>query len=214
MKIENLPLTAKYGEEISERSFYTTILSTSLWGLIAIAITTMLCASFVFDKFILLGLVILALSSPFILSYARNISTALIGYHVMIISLGMMLSAVLKTTTYNIVMSALGTTIFISSGMIVIGLLFPKIFSKLGSFLVVSLLCLIVLRLVQLFTGLYHLAWIDYLTCIIFMGFIGFDMYTIRVVARTPRNAIMIGVSLFLDFINIFLAILNIKSRD
>ena len=214
MKIEDLPLITKYEGGISERSFYTTILSTSLWGLIAIAITSILCMPLAISKIALIIIAIIALGSPFIISFAENMSIALIGYHVMIVSLGMIISNVLKMTTYNIVMSALGTTIFISGAMVVIGLLFPMIFSKLWKFLFVSLLMLICLRFFQLFTGLYNLAWIDYLTCGIFMGFIGYDMYRARNIARTPQNAIMIGVSLFLDFMNIFLAILNIKSRD
>lgn len=214
MKIEDLSHTTTYEKEITERLFYTTILSTTLLGLALIAITSMLCMSIEFSKLATIAIITVSFGSVFVLSFAKNITTALIGYHIMVISLGILISTVLKVTTYSIIMSALGTTIFISVFMMLVGLMFPKIFSKLRMFLLVALFGLIILRLFQLFTGLYTLVWIDYLACIIFMGLIGYDMHRARTVARTLENAIMVGVSLFLDIINIFLAVLNIKSKN
>lgn len=97
---------------------------------------------------------------------------------------------------------------------------FTKIdLTKFGTFLFMMLLGLIIVSIVNLFlnsTGLdFILCWIG---VIIFVGYIAYDIQKIKLLASTIENehkvAIIGALELYLDFINLFLRLLQLFGRN
>ena len=92
--------------------------------------------------------------------------------------------------------------------------------SKLGTYLFMALVALIICIIVNLFVGnnTFELI-ISYVSVLVFIGFTAYDMQKIKRLCglTTNENIAVIGaLELYLDFINIFISLLDIfgKERD
>ena len=137
---------------------------------------------------------------------------------------GMMLSTIFLVYS----MTAITKTFFITAGtfgaMSVYGYFTSKDLSKMGSFLFMALIGLIIASLVNIFLKSSGLDWIiSIVGVLIFVGLTAWDTQQIKTMAmqmpgsQTGRLATLGALTLYLDFINLFLFILRIfggSSRD
>ena len=120
--------------------------------------------------------------------------------------------------------SSIASTFFVTAGtfaaMSIYGYTTKRDLSKLGSLLFMALIGLIVASIVNMLlqsTGLYWL--ITYAGVLIFVGLTAYDTQRIKkMIAANPtfevqRIAILGALSLYLDFINLFLLLLRIFGR-
>ncbi len=113
----------------------------------------------------------------------------------------------------ELIMQAFGLTSAIFIGLSMYALTTKKDFSFMGGFLFAGLIIIIIGSLINLFVGnstAYML--LSWATALVFTGLILFD--TSRIVNGGETNYIRATVSLYLDFLNLFLAILRILGMN
>ncbi len=133
---------------------------------------------------------------------------------------GVTLSAILLVYT----MSSVAATFFITAGMFgamaVYGLVTKKDLSGMGSFMVMGLFGMIIASVVNIFLGSPMISWVvSGLGVIIFTGLTAYDVQKITQMgaagimnegeAAIQKVAIMGALTLYLDFINLFLSLLQ-----
>ena len=125
--------------------------------------------------------------------------------------------------------SSIATTFLITAGtfgtMSLVGFVTKKDLSKLGGILLMALIGLIIATVVNIFLVSDTLGWIiNYVGVLIFVGLTAYDTQKIKQMVReygtdineqTQKMALMGSLSLYLDFINMFLYLLRIfGNRD
>ena len=121
-------------------------------------------------------------------------------------------------------MESIATTFFVTAGtfgaMTLVGYTVKKDLSGLGRFLIMALIGLIIATLVNIFVASSTLSWIiTYVGVLIFVGLTAYDTQKITNLLRESGNeanevtmklALMGSLTLYLDFINLFLYLLRI----
>ena len=120
-------------------------------------------------------------------------------------------------------MGTIGQAFLITAGMFavmsVLGFITRRDLSSIGSFLLMALVGLIIASIVNIFLASSTLMWlINYLGVFIFLGLTIYDTQKLKAMAYqtqdnaalASRLAIVGSLSLYLDFINLFLLILRI----
>ena len=149
-----------------------------------------------------------------------SFATAGIMFAVYSILNGVTLSVIFLAYT----MESIASTFFVTAGtfgaMTLVGYTVKKDLSGLGRFLIMALIGLIIATLVNIFAASSTLSWIiTYLGVIIFVGLTAYDTQKIKNMLReygsetndvTMKLALMGSLTLYLDFINLFLYLLRI----
>ena len=200
---------------ISRRSFYGLLGLVLTWGFGLTYIVSQYTANWQPGIWIMLlvGLVIPILGI-FLSSASEDAIVSFVGFNMVVVPFGAMLGPVL--THYHIaapgaVEQAALATALVTVIMTATGFLFPNFYSRLGGALFVALLCLLGVRILQIFIpALQSFGIVDYLAAGLFALYIGYDMWRASEVAATADNAVDIAVSLYLDIVNLFLNLLRI----
>lgn len=140
--------------------------------------------------------------------------------------------SVLNGVTFSFIflaytMSSIATTFFITAGtfgaMTIVGFVTKKDLSGMGRILMMALIGLIIATIVNIFVASSMLDWaISYIGVLIFVGLTAYDTQKIRNMIRqygtevndgTMKLALMGALTLYLDFINLFLYLLRIFGR-
>ncbi|MGL1932487.1 MAG: Bax inhibitor-1/YccA family protein [Desulfotalea sp.] len=177
-----------------------------------------------------IGLILFELGLVFFLSARINkiqASTAaalFIGYSGLN---GLTLSAVCMSYTSESVVGTLFITAGMFGAMAVYGMVTKKDLSGWGSFLFMGLVGIIIASVVNMFLGSSNLHWaISFLGVLIFTGLTAYDVQKIKKMGEDgileqgaemiKKGAIMGALTLYLDFINLFLMLLRFfgTSRD
>ena len=173
----------------------------------------------------LLPLIIVELGLVFVLSLAINklnpaVATAL--FYAYAILNGVTLSPIFFVYTS----SSIALTFFVTSGvflaMSIYGYTTKRDLTKLGSFLIMALIGLIICSIVNIFWANSTMDWIiSFAGVIIFIGLTAWDTQKIKEMAQETdemnagKLATIVALSLYLDFINLFLYLLRfLGSRD
>jgi len=135
---------------------------------------------------------------------------------------GITLSLILLVYTMSSIYTAFFTTSLTFAAMSIYGYTTKKDLSSLGSYLLMALIGLIIATLVNLFlkNGVMDLI-ITYVGIFIFVGLTAYDTQKIKTALEyggsygvdTRKIALMGALSLYLDFINLFLYILRLLGR-
>lgn len=154
----------------------------------------------------ILGIIISAKSDDAIISF--------IGFNMVVVPFGAILGPTLahyQVTAPGAVEQAALATALVTGVMTISGFLFPNFYRNLGGALFIALLCLLSVRILQMFIpSLQSLGVVDYLAAGLFALYIGYDMWRASEIAATADNAVDVAVSLYLDIINLFLNLLRI----
>lgn len=163
-----------------------------------------------------LGLFLIAYLACVVLSVVLSSSASafvnFIGYNLLVLPIGVLLSISVAPMSARTIQSALvGTGVFVVL-MIAAASVRPNFFLSLGSTLWVSLVVTLIAEVVLFFLG-FAVSWMDYLFVAIFSLYLGFDWARANAYPPTARNAILSATQIYLDIINIFIRLLSIFGR-
>lgn len=132
---------------------------------------------------------------------------------------GLTLSVVLFAYAPMTLVSALLMTASVYGIMAIIGYTTKVNLSGLGTFFMMSVIGIIIASIVNIFLQSDAFSVIlSYMTIVVFAGLTAYDMQRIRQASEMGitenRYAILDALGMYINFINIFLSILNITGRD
>lgn len=212
-------LEMKNGEsnELSIRAYNIVIGLILLWGFI-INIIMCVCYTETFMHWNLIAIVIgyfaIAMSGCILSEISSNAFISFIGYNLVVIPIGVILSIFLADYDQISVMNALVTTVAITLLMILLGSIFPQIFLSMGRVLFVCLTGVIICELIFLLIGFSTPSIWDWIVALIFCGYIGYDWAEAQTKPRTLDNAVDSVVALYLDIVNLFISLLSASDDD
>ena len=212
--------------------------SVYLWMVLALVITGLTAAyvasspayisALMNNSILFYGVIIAELALVFILS-GRIHKMSFTSASLMFILYSLLTGVSLSTIFLAYTESSIATTFLITAGtfgtMSLVGFVTKKDLSKLGGILLMALIGLIIASVVNIFLVSDTLGWIiNYVGVLIFVGLTAYDTQKIKQMVReygtdineqTQKMALMGSLSLYLDFINMFLYLLRIfGNRD
>ncbi len=228
-QFRSVPVTGRAMEQASTRFlakvFNWMAMGLGLTGLAAFvtASSPALLRAIYGNSFVLYGLIFAELGLVFYLSArvhkisAQTATSLFLGYSVLN---GVTLSSILIIYTMTSVAATFFITAAMFGAMAVYGYVTKRDLSGMGSFLMMGLFGIIIASLVNLFLGSPAVAWmVSFLGVIIFTGLTAYDVQKITQLGASgimeqgesaiQRMAVMGALALYLDFINLFLMLLQ-----
>lgn len=144
---------------------------------------------------------------------SKNPFLSFIWYNMIVIPFWYLLWPVINQYSEDIVQNAMIATAWVSILMWIRWTISPNFFSKIWNALFISLLCLVIIWIFQLFIPSLNLMLFDYIWAWIFSLYIWYDMYRANSIQKTVDNAVDLCVDFYLDIINLFLKLLRIFWR-
>ena len=205
--------------ELSERAFNMVIGGVLLWGFLMNYLMVQFFTPQVYRlvyqigyRGFLLGYFALAILGSVLI--ARDSAVlSFIGYNLIAVPVGMVVTIVVGDYSGSIVKTAVLTTAIVTLSFMILALVFPDFFLSLGRVLGISLLLSIIAELVTHFIFRASTSMYDWIFVVIFSLYIGYDWARANTCARTMDNAVDLAASLYLDIINLFLRILSIMGK-
>lgn len=211
-----LKLDRVIGREVSERKYYNLIGLNLGYGLIV----NMLMVAFLGDSVRHINMLVFLLiyfASAFagiaLMASSNNVVTSFIGYNMVVLPVGTLLAIALPSYNLNNIAFAFIEALAITFIMIVISNVKPNVFRKMGSALLTALIGFVIVELLLLIFG-FDLMLMDIIAVGIFTLLIGYDWAVAQDYHKSSVTAILVASSLYLDVINLFLRLLNIRSKD
>lgn len=202
-------------KELTNKQYNLAIGLILLWGFL---INAIMCIFFQ-DTFcnlnplvVLIGYFAAAIAGICMSNTSDNPIVSFIGYNLVVLPVGMVLSIFLKDHYASSVTRAFVLTAVITIILIVVSSIKPEIFLSMGKTLFICLLAAIIIELIMVIFGSVP-RWWDWLVALIFCGYIGYDWAKAQNNRKTLDNAVDSAVSLYLDIINLFLRLLNRSSK-
>lgn len=230
----------KYGNPVFEgvQSAYRVLMrKVYLWMALALAVTGMtsfyiasnpgLLQTIFTSRGIFLMLIIAELALVFILS-ARIMKMSFATAGIMFAAYSVLNGITMSFIFIAFTMSSIAGAFFVTAGMFAvmsfIGFTLKKDLSSFGSFFFMALIGLVIATVVNAFWANSVLYWvITYIGVLLFVGLTAYDtqkikhmlmMYGDEVNDNTQKLALLGSLSLYLDFINLFLYILRFFGRN
>ena len=230
----------KYGNPVFEgvQSAYRVLMrKVYLWMALALAVTGMtsfyiasnpgLLQTIFTSRGIFLMLIIAELALVFILS-ARIMKMSFATAGIMFAAYSVLNGITMSFIFIAFTMSSIAGAFFVTAGMLAvmsfIGFTLKKDLSSFGSFFFMALIGLVIATVVNAFYANSVLYWvITYIGVLLFVGLTAYDTQKIKhmlmeygdeVNDNTQKLALLGSLSLYLDFINLFLYILRFFGRN
>lgn len=203
-------------KELTNKQYNLAIGLILLWGFL---INAIMCIFFQ-DTFcnlnplvVLIGYFAAAIAGICMSNASDNPIVSFIGYNLVVLPVGMVLSIFLKDHYASSVTRAFVLTAVITIILIVASSIKPEIFLSMGKTLFICLLAAIIIELIMVIFGSVP-RWWDWLVALIFCGYIGYDWAKAQNNRKTLDNAVDSAVSLYLDIINLFLRLLRLLGKS
>lgn len=221
-------------QELTHATAYTKLMrSVYLWMTFALIITGLTAATVALSpamlsmllgsKFTFYGLIIAELAVVLILS-SRIQKLSFTTATLMFILYSVLTGATLSVIFLAFELASIVTTFFVTAGtfgcMTLIGYTTKKDLSKMGTYLLMALIGLIIATVVNIFLANTTVDWIiTYAGVIIFIALTAYDTQKIKQILReygtevnesSQKMALLGSLTLYLDFINLFLYLLKI----
>lgn len=187
-----------------------------LWGFL---VNTIMCIFFQ-DTFcnlnpimVLIGYFVVALVGIGISKFSDNPIVSFIGYNLVVLPVGVVLSICLKDYYVSSIVQAFILSTLITIVLIIVSSIKPEIFLSMGKTLFICLSAVIVIEFIMILFGNVPTKWWDLIVALLFCGYIGYGWAEAQNNAKTLDNAIDSAVALYLDIINLFLRLLG-SSKD
>lgn len=152
-----------------------------------------------------------ALIGSFFVREKAGTLSLFIGYHFFVVPVGVSVWLATNGRYIGDIIESAGLTTAVTSMMLLASSMFPKFFSGLGRFLLVSLFSFVICELVSVFVFAYYSNIFHLIAVLLFSLYIGYDWYVGSVRRKCVANALRTALALYLDVINIFLALLRSK---
>ncbi len=215
-----------YVAQVMRRVFgkmFLGLLITALTALFVASSETMLTLIFS-SKIVFFGLIIAELGLVFAISGAINklsSTTATLLFYLYAVINGATLSSIFIVYSMNVIALTFAVTSLTFGAMALYGYITRQDLSRMGSILFMGLIGLIIASIVNVFLGSSALEWIvSILGVVIFTGLTAWDVQKIKQMASMTdtsmvgKVATMGALSLYLDFVNLFLYLLRIFGRN
>lgn len=203
-------------KELTSKQYNLAIGAILLWGF---AINVIMCMFFQ-DVFVtwnpvavIIGYFIVAIIGICMNKFSDNTIISFIGYNLVILPVGVVLSISLEDYYVSSVLYAFIQAALITLLMIIIATIKPEIFESMGQTLFICLTGAIVIEFIMVFVGV-NPRWWDWIVALIFCGYIGYDWTEAQKKRKTLDNAVDSAVDLYLDIINLFVRLLGNKDDD
>ncbi len=169
---------------------------------------TLVSNGFAFWGLVILTFVLVIASAP----ASKNGTVAGIIFYLFSAVEGMLLAPILLVYTGASIAYAFAGASVLFGIMTLLALSGKVDFTRFGTFLFVGLIGIIVVSLLNVF--IFHSAGLSFaisiLTVLVFLGLTAYDIQKLREIAFTEGNAFFGALMLYLDIINLFLALLEI----
>lgn len=212
---KNKRLMSGLADTLSPRMYNLVIGACITYGFVVNAIIVATCSDFFMamsPAVFIIGYILVA-----ILGIALTMSDrpliSFIGYNLVVLPLGALLSTCLPNHDTINVLQAIIITGIIFLVMTCLATAFPNIFSKLGRGLFISLIVLIVVELVSIFIFGFFGTIFNWISAVIFTLYIGYDWHVAQSYPKTLDNAIDSACDLYIDLVNLVIDILHIIDR-
>lgn len=159
------------------------------------------------------GYIVCCIAGIIIINLSRKPLISFLGYNLMILPLGAVLSTILAGINSRIVFQACGLTGSVTVIMLCLSVLFPQFFLRIGRVLFLSLFALLFIGIFSIIWGM-SLSFYSYLSAGIFSLYIGFDWARANSYPHTIQNAVNAACELYIDIVNLFIDILSIVSDN
>ncbi|MDA3962684.1 MAG: Bax inhibitor-1 family protein [Planctomycetota bacterium] len=149
----------------------------------------------------------------YLFNKSNNPLVSFLGYNLVVVPFGLIIN--LAVSRYND--TIVGNAIMVTGGVTVImmfcGTLFPRFFQRIIGAVTIALIAVIVVQVGFIFfTGTFPPI-LDWIVVLIFCAYIGYDWGRANGIPKTVDNAVDSAAALYMDIINLFLAILRIMGR-
>ena len=227
MENYNLSNQQNYTASISISQVMRRVYVKMFLALVVSAITAYICTSIpaismalISNSFIYIGLCVAELIMVLVLTSkiakGVNSSAATLLFYVYSILNGVTLSLILLIYTAASVVSTFAITAGVFAAMSIYGYFTDKDLSRIGSFLFMALIGLIICTVVNIFLHSSSMEWIiSFAGVAIFIGLTAWDTQKIKTMIaysspdQTENVATIGALSLYLDFINLFIYLLR-----
>lgn len=159
----------------------------------------------------LLLYIICAFIGTFFVREKAGTLSVFIGYHFFVVPVGVSVWLGTSGRFMGDVLEVAGLTTAITFMMLLASSLFPRFFAGLGRFLLVSLFSFVICELVNIFVFGAFPKILNLIAVFLFSLYIGYDWYMGTFRRKCVANALRTALELYLDIINIFLALLRSK---
>ena len=149
----------------------------------------------------------------FLAAKSQNPAVSFVGYNLVVLPIGIMLSLVIPGLPAGIIVKAMALTGMVTVTMALISLVRPQLFLGLGRTLVIALVVGLVAELVATFLFGYRGQLFDWFFVLLFSGYIGYDVAKSQAYPKTLDNAVDSALDIYLDIINLFIRLLSILSN-
>ena len=204
-------------KELTKRQYNIVIGLMLLWGF-AVNLIMWVFFKDVFaawnPRTILIGYFVLAISGILLYICSDNPALSFLGYNMLALPIGVVLSIVLKDIYIGSIINAFLITTLITIIMIFTATIEPEIFESMGKTLLICLTGVIIIEFVMLFIGIITPKWWDLIVALLFCGYIGYDWSKAQSKLKTLDNAIDSAAELYLDIINLFIRLLAASDDD
>lgn len=204
------------GRALSDRAFYLLIGAALLFGFFVNALEVMFLTDFFLSwnpTVFLIVYLVMVIVGCIMSVWSRNPVISFIGYCMVVLPLGAVLSIYLPAFTYKTITSAFLVTTFLSLFMIILALVYPRVFNSIFALLGIAVLVALMYQIVAIFTGFGNNTWVDWLIVLLFSAYVGFDVSLARVRPRTVNNAVASACAIYMDLIYVFIRLVAIFGR-
>ncbi len=163
---------------------------------------------------IIIGFLASSFFGVFLFSKSSNPIVSFIGYNFVVFPFGISINFAVASYSPELVANAIRVTGSVTFLMMVLGTIFPIFFKKIIGALSIALIAVIIIELIEVIFFNTHNGILDWITAIIFCGYIGYDWGRANSIPRTIDNAVDSAAELYIDIINLFLSILRIMGNS
>ena len=162
---------------------------------------------------VLIGYFITAIIGICMSVFSDNTIISFIGYNLVILPIGVVLSITLDDYYASSVLYAFIQATLITILIIAIATIKQEIFESMGRILFICLTGAIIIEIIMMLIGI-NPRWWDWVVALIFCGYIGYDWVEAQNKYKTLDNAVDSAMDLYLDIINLFVRLLSSKDDD
>lgn len=208
--------TTSRGGELSPSSYNALIGVILLYGFGLNVLLVSTCSQIFADVnpiVLVVGYLILSIIGIIMSRKSDDPFISFIGYNLVVVPVGIVLSLALAGVSSTLVMNALATTTAVVALLLIVSTLYPNVFLSLGRALGITLLIIVIVEIALALLGITRPTFLDVIVAVLFCGYIGYDWAKAQQSYHSADNAVDACVGLYLDIVNLFLRILSLYSR-
>lgn len=207
----------RYGSDTMSKNLFA--LMVSFWtaaGIIASAMAAYYSRNWEINWIFLIGVLVASISGIIVALNSKNPLISLVGYALVAIPFGLLLGPVTAMYTTASIVKVFFVTTSIVTVLGLIGAMIPDSLEGWGSWLLGALTLLIVGSFAVPIAGFFGfpiggaLTILDWVGILVFSGYVIYDWNRAMRVPYTHDNAIDCALAVYLDFINLFIRLLEL----